>query len=115
MSGMEGKELVEEKGAAVKGLDILLWPDDVATILGIALRTVHKLVRDGKLGCVEATDKGRRFTKEHVLAYIESRSVEPKIDKKRTGPVKSAPPKGGEKSFGFSRTSLREEMRSWRP
>jgi len=113
MRGMEGKELVEEKGAAVKGLDVLLCADDVAVILGIAPKTVHKLVRDGKLGCVEATEKGRRFTNEHVLAYIESRSVKPKIDKKKTGPVKSISPKGGERPTGVSGTDLRKEMRSW--
>ncbi|MEW6406973.1 MAG: helix-turn-helix domain-containing protein [Chloroflexota bacterium] len=54
----------------------LMDAQDVALILKIAPKTVHKLVRRGKLGCVQVTAKYRRFTREQVQAYIESRTVQ---------------------------------------
>ncbi|AFM23347.1 helix-turn-helix domain-containing protein [Desulfomonile tiedjei] len=48
---------------------------DIAKILKIAPKTVHKLVREGKLGCVQVTDKDRRFTREQVQTHIASQSV----------------------------------------
>ncbi|MGO9568686.1 MAG: helix-turn-helix domain-containing protein [Desulfomonilaceae bacterium] len=92
----------------------LMDAKDVAKILKRSVKTVHKRVREGKLGCVQATPKDRRFTRDQLQAFIDSQTVEPRIDRSKEKPVKSQPPKGGEKSFGFSRTSLREEMRSWR-
>jgi excisionase family DNA binding protein len=91
----------------------LMDAQEVALILKIAKKTVHKLVREGKLGCVQVTRKDRRFTREQVQAYIDSRSVCVRIDKKSAKPVRSMPPKGGEKSLGVSRTSLLKEMSQW--
>ena len=91
----------------------LMDAKDVAKILKIAPKTVHKLVRRGKLGCVQVTAKERRFTEEQMREYIESRTIERPVDRKSPKPV-DFPRKGGKKSFGCSRTSLREEMRSWR-
>jgi excisionase family DNA binding protein len=54
----------------------LMDAQDVALILKIAPKTVHKLVREGKLGCVQVTEKDRRFTREQVQAYIDSRTVQ---------------------------------------
>jgi hypothetical protein len=71
------------------------------------------LVRRGKLGCVQVTEKDRRFTREQVQAYIDSQSVTVRIDKKSAKPVRSTPPKGGAKSLGVSRTSLLKEMSQW--
>ena len=65
---MSGKEI--ETGR--QDLPQLLYPRDVAQLLGISVKTVHKLVRDGKLGCVQVTTKDRRFTQEQVQSYIES-------------------------------------------
>jgi excisionase family DNA binding protein len=91
----------------------LMNAEDVAKILKIAKKTVHKLVREGKLGCVQVTEKDRRFTREQVQAYIDSQSVDVRIDKKSAKPVKSQSPKGGEKSIGVSKADLRKEMRRW--
>jgi len=91
----------------------LMNAQDVALILKIAPKTVHKLVRRGKLGCVQVTEKDRRFTREQVQAYIDSQSVEVRIDKNSIKPVRSTPPRGGDKSIGVSGTDLRKEMRSW--
>ncbi len=44
------------------GLTSLLHTCDVATLLGISAKTVHKLVREGKLPCVQVTARERRFT-----------------------------------------------------
>jgi hypothetical protein len=92
----------------------LLSARHVGEILGISAKTVNKLVREAKLGCVQVTAKERKFTEDQIREYIESRSSKVQIDTRTHVRVKSAPPKGGEKSFGCSRTSLREEMRSWR-
>lgn len=89
---------------------------DVAEILGISAKTVHKLAREGKLGCVQITAKERRFTEEQIRAYIEAQSHEPKVervDMPRVRQVLSSPKKGGERSFGVSKADLRKEMRLW--
>jgi hypothetical protein len=91
----------------------LMNAQDVALILKIAPKTVHKLVRKGILGCVQVTEKDRRFTLEQVQAYIDSQSTEVPIDRSKEKPVKSRPPKGGEKSLGVSKADLRKEMSRW--
>ena len=111
---MTRNELLEVDQAQDQLLCPLMNVVDVAEILGIAPKTVNKLVRARKLGCVQISSRARRFTKEQVQAYIDSTKAEVPIDRKSPKPVKSCPPKGGDKSFGCSRTSLREEMRSWR-
>ncbi len=104
-----GKENEQERSAIFS----LLSVKDVAEILGISVKTVNKLVREGKLGCVQVTAKERRFTEEQVQAYIEAQTKVIRVDKERGRSVSSEPKKGGEKSLGFSRRSLIEEMRQW--
>ncbi len=106
---MEKKETIQGE----RQLQKLLTAKDVAEILGIAAKTVNKLVREGKLGCVQVTAKERRFTEEQIRAYIESRTVERPVDRKGPKPL-DFPRKGGEKSLGFARTALKQEMQSWR-
>ncbi|MBM3301564.1 MAG: helix-turn-helix domain-containing protein [Deltaproteobacteria bacterium] len=86
----------------------------VASILGISPKTVHKLVRERKLACVQVTPRDRRFTFDQIQEFIRSRSTPVRVDKNDPRPVRSAPKKGGAKSVGLSRTDLRKEMRSWR-
>ena len=90
---MSGKEI--ETGR--QDLPQLLYPRDVAQILGISVKTVHKLVRDGKLGCVQVTAKDRRFTHEQAQRYIESctKKAPAKIDRESSVHVNirnSSPP-----------------------
>ena len=92
----------------------LLAATEVATILGISAKTVHKLVREKKLACVQVTARDRRFTPEQVQDYIRSQSTAVRVDRRAAPAVTSRPKKGGAKSVGCSRTDLREEMRSWR-
>jgi excisionase family DNA binding protein len=92
----------------------LLSARDVAEILGISVKTVNKLVREGKLGCVQVTTRERRFSEEQIRDYIESRSSKLQFDRTIPDRVKSAPPKGGEKSSRvFNRADLLKEIRSW--
>jgi excisionase family DNA binding protein len=94
----------------------LLTPIEAAQILSISKKTVHKLVRDGKLGCVQVTDKERRFTEEQIKAYIEAQSNEPRVVRVDTPRMQAsiiAAKKGGERSFGVSKADLRKEMRLW--
>jgi excisionase family DNA binding protein len=106
---MERKESLQSESPIQR----LLTAKDVAEILGIAVKTVHKLVREAKFGCVQVTAKERRFTEQQIQEYIESRSITVRIDKPKQDRVKSNAPKGGKKSLGFSRRSLIEEMRQW--
>jgi len=92
--------------------DTNLKAEDVAAILRISPKTVHKLAREGKLRYYWANDRDRRFTKENVDEYIETRTVNLPVDVKPNSRV-SCLPKGGEKSIGVSGTDLMKEMRSW--
>jgi len=105
-----GKENDQERIIIQK----LLSAKDVAEILGISVKTVNKLVREAKLGCVQVTAKERRFTEDRIREYIESRSSKVQIDRTKPDRVKSAAPKRGEKSFGGSKADLRKEMSLWR-
>jgi excisionase family DNA binding protein len=110
---MERKENIQGESQLQK----LLTAKDVAGTLGIAAKTVNKLVRDGKLGCVQVTAKERRFTEEQIRDYIESRTIV-RVDRERVRSVSSTPKKGGEqdfkaKSFEAQVTgSLVEEMKA---
>jgi excisionase family DNA binding protein len=114
---MSEKENRKENNSREIGLARLLIPDNVAEILGISVKTVHKLVREGKLGCVQVTSKERRFTEEQVRAYINAKSrgiQEVRVDRKHAPRVSSEPKKGGKRSFGVSKADLRKEMSQWR-
>ena len=96
----------------------LLRANDVAEILRVSPKTVHQLVREGKLCCVETTPKLRRFLPDQVVDFIESRRrpMPKKVDKKPSKPVGFIK-KGGDsrKSVEDSGTDLRKEIRElWR-
>jgi excisionase family DNA binding protein len=114
---MKNSESRKENDYATIGISQLLTPTDVAGILGISVKTVHKLAREGKLGCVQVTSKERRFTEEQVRAYIDAQSKtiqKVRVDTLRHRQVSSPPKKGGAKSFGVSKADLRKEMSQWR-
>jgi excisionase family DNA binding protein len=106
---MEGKENIQGESQIRK----LMTAKDVGEILGIAPKTVNKLVREAKLGCVQVTAKERRFTEQQVERFVESRSIERPVDRTNPKPL-DFPRKGGKKSLGFARTALKQEMQSWR-
>jgi excisionase family DNA binding protein len=116
---MTNEELRKENDYEGIGIQRLLSPKDVAEILGISVKTVHKLVREGKLGCVQVTSKERRFTEEQVKAYVETTSKVARVDKKPAPRVSSVRKKGGDrKDSSVEKTkdswaSLREEMSRW--
>ncbi len=87
---------------------------DAALIFGISVKTVHKLVREKKLACVQVTARDRRFTQEQVEEYVRSHSTEVRVDKRDPRPVQSPPKKGGveRKSAGDIGTDLVKEIRS---
>ena len=94
----------------------LLTAKGVGAILGISAKTVHKLVREKKLACVQVTSRDRRFTPEQVQEYIRSQSTEVRVDKREPRTVQSPTKKGGDraKSSGVTRAELRKELSSWR-
>jgi excisionase family DNA binding protein len=48
---------------------------DVARFLGIGRSTVHQLVKEGRLACVQVTKRTRRFPREMVEEFIKSETV----------------------------------------
>ena len=93
-------------------MERLLTAVTVASILGVAPKTIHKLVRERKLACVQVTARERRFTHDQVQEYIRSQSTEVRVDKKVAPAVLSRPKKGGTKSAGDIGTDLVKEIRS---
>lgn len=94
--------------------DPLLSAKQIAVYFGISVKTVHKLVREGKLGCVQVTSTERRFTPAQVQEFIQNQSISLRVDKKPAPTVSSRPRKGGEKSSRvFDRVDLLKEIRSW--
>ena len=90
----------------------LLDSKEVATILKIAVKSVNKRVREGKLACVQVTARERRFTHEQVQEYIRSQSTSVHVDKKEPQTrIIANPRKGvtGRNRLGFflDRLSLR--------
>ena len=119
---MKTQDPRNENPSSVIGLQSLLCPADVAGILGVSSKMVHKLVRDGKLSCVQVTGRERRFTQEQVQEYIRSQSTSVRVDKGHHRRLSSPPRKGGEKKTKGTNTEvskacllkdLREEMRQW--
>ena len=110
---MINKETGKENDQGRIFIQKLLSARHVAEILGISVKTVNKLVREGKLGCVQITAKERRFTEQQVEGFGESLTIERPVDRKSPKPV-DFPRKGGKKSLGFARTALKQEMQSWR-
>ena len=113
---MTNQEIRAEPIRAEERVPLLLDSKEVADILRIAVKTVNKLVRQGKLACVQVTSSERRFTHEQVQEYIKSQSTNPRVDKKEPRPVSSYRKKGGDraKSSGVTRAELRKELSSWR-
>jgi predicted site-specific integrase-resolvase len=115
MSNNEMRKENDQDGIAIPRL---LSAKDVGEILGISAKTVNKLVRGTKLGCVQVTAKERRFTEGQVQAYITARSREVRVDTPRVRQVSSRPKKGGEqdqqaKSFEAQAAgSLVEELKA---
>ncbi|MGO9567128.1 MAG: helix-turn-helix domain-containing protein [Desulfomonilaceae bacterium] len=108
------RELQQREKSIESGTPVLWCVSSVAQILGISAKTVHKLVREGKLPCVQVTTRERRFAPEQVQQYIESHSSGIRVDKIGAPAVSSRPKKGGDtRKTDVSRASLRKEMRSW--
>ena len=100
-------------------MEKLLHPPEAADLLGISLKGLHALCRSNKLGYVRINGKERRFTHEHLEAFIAARSVQAQtpVDRSRLKPLLSRPKsskEGGEKQRGKDedlRASLRKEIR----
>ena len=92
---MSNNEMRKENEQDQIAIPRLLSAKDVGEILGISVKTVNKLVRTGKLGCVQVTTKERRFTNEQVAVYIEDQSKEVRVDTPRVQRLSSEPKKGG--------------------
>jgi hypothetical protein len=92
---------------------------DVANILLLPKKLIHKLIREKKLACVQITPRIRRFTLEQVQQYIDSHSTPLPVDKKASRSVSSPARKGGDteecpkEKTKDSWASLQKEMSRW--
>ena len=107
---------VESKPSSQEYLDIteLLKPKQAASKLGISVKTLHRLCREGRIGFVKINQKERGFTLDQIHDYIDRQTVPRRID--NSGPLRvNLTSKGGikRKSSGVSRAGLRKEMRQW--
>ncbi len=64
---------IYQHGDQERGLLMTAW--EVSRILDIGESTVHQLVKEGRLGCVQITKRNRRFTMELVEEFIKSATV----------------------------------------
>jgi len=100
-------------------LSPLYTPEQAAEYLGIKVKTLHRLVREGKLACIQVTPRDRKFTEAQIQDFIESRTITmPKIVDRKSADKLPFPRKGGDfqKSTGDSlseRAKMRNEVRSW--
>jgi len=98
---------------------ILYTDADVANMLLLPKKMIHKLVREKKLACVQITPRIRRFTSEQVQQYVDSHSTPVPVDKKASRSVSSPARKGGDteecpkEKTKDSWASLQKEMSKW--
>jgi hypothetical protein len=92
----------------------LLDVSDVAGILGLKPKTVHELVRLGKLACVQVTARNRKFRRSHIADFIalQTKNLPKPVDNIR--PKELGLNDRGMKSLGRpSRAELKGEMARW--
>jgi excisionase family DNA binding protein len=97
---MKAQEHKTEAYCSLNDRQTLLVPLDVATRLKVSVKTIHKLVREGKLSCVQVTGRERRFTDEQVQEYIRSRTIPSRVTKNPVDPYHLAPGKGVRNRLG---------------
>lgn len=69
---MQNEETRQKNDEETRVSPKLLTATEVGEMLGISARTVNRLARTGKLGCVQLTDRDRKFTTELVQEFIEA-------------------------------------------
>lgn len=92
-------------------LEKLYTVSDVAGLLDISQRQVHKLVRLGQLQAVTISTRKRLFTDAQIGSFIKSRSSTATLDRPTEVRVRSHT-KGGAKSVSGSGADLLKEIRS---
>ncbi len=92
----------------------LLTPEIAAVLPGIKVKTVHELVREGKLACVQVIPRDRKFTEAQLQEFIENRtiSIPKQVDRKTADKLPSPARKGGVRSVEDSGADLGKEIRS---
>ncbi len=115
MNDQNGKELKR----CEQELTALLEPEEVADLLRLSTKDVHGLVRAGELACVQISPRKRLFTIRQIQAYVQSKTIQRRVDTKTHRPVSSRPKKGGDTNHiegtktEVSRASLIQEMSQW--
>lgn len=103
-------------------------PQDAAKKLGVGVRAVHELARQGKLPHYQVSPRKRRFSQSQLEAYL---NICLKADKKSVDSIsperlasdhkggektqRRDEPKQGKKSPGLSSLPFRERMKQMRP
>jgi excisionase family DNA binding protein len=93
----------------------LATPRQAAAYLGVTERHVHRLVRQGRLQCIQISTRHRKFSIDQLKAFIEaSKTPTPKkqIDKKLSDGLTCI--QGSKEPKPFDRKAAREELIKWR-
>ena len=112
-----GSQTTEQ--AERQGIQRLLTPEQAAQRLQISVRSLHRLVREKRIECLDYGQKNRRFTEEMLLNPSPRKRICPrepgKVDFQGSRHLCSSTKKGGGNSrpLGTDFRALREEMDSW--
>jgi excisionase family DNA binding protein len=97
-------------------MNALLTPDQTAELLGISLRDLNALCRNGEIRFVRVTPRKRRFRRVDIEEYIERKLTPRKLD--TPAPRYTFIPRKLTEEDKLTakehKKRLREEMRSWR-
>ncbi len=63
---------------ALDDLPEVLRPKQAAEVLTVSVRTLYRLVEEGKIGHLRVSERGLRFRRQHVVEYLEANTHEVK-------------------------------------
>jgi excisionase family DNA binding protein len=92
----------------------LKTPEQVAEYLGVALTSVHKFVRQGRLGCIQIDGKNRRFTDEQIQEFLNRNTIPASVDFVPVSAVKSYVSQPQESPRALTRSERLKELRGCR-
>jgi excisionase family DNA binding protein len=56
----------------------ILRPSEAARMLTVSLRTLYRLVEEGRIGHIRVSERGLRFRREQLAEYLEANTHEAK-------------------------------------
>lgn len=94
----------------------LMTAGEASEYLKVSVRTLHGLVRKGKLACIQYNQRVRHFTKEHLEEFISSQHVPVRKESRKNRLPERTVKRKRESRREVGNTdpaALRAEMRQW--